>query len=302
MCNINEPLGIVLEELKEALAPYAQMQIKIHEVLKPFAEVQSKLRERIAPFSEMLKSLEPVVARINEIEQEYGSVTNYLNKLIEERHQVLAEYGWFYAFGISDQLADEVFSGRNELTQDIVDIMVTGFFKSDDFAELKAIVANWKHSSCFTSRQHIFNEAVSNHKQGHFYSAVTLLSVHTEGVISDYIRLNKTAKYKFEACIKDLEQLLSEQSDTAFFPNVERKVLFDFLSDVCTSSFWHENPDLQNPKNTNGIQIASHNLSRHKIAHGHVVEGLSEADSLKCFLYINALFHLFNKLSREEES
>lgn len=300
MNEINEPFGEFLEEIRKTLAPYAEAQSKIQEALLPFAKAQSKLRETIAPFDGFRKSFEPLIARAKEIEQEHGSVSNYLNKLIEERHQVLAEYGWFYAFGISDQLADKVFNRRNSLTQSIVDKMVTDFFKDDNFAELTLIVAKWKQSPHFTSRLHIFDEAVASHIQERFYSSVTLLSVHTEGIISDYIRYEKNARYNFEKCIKDLEQLLSDQSNTAYFPQIERKVLFDFLTDVCISSFWYENPDLQDPQKTNGMQVESHNLSRHKLAHGHVVSGLSETDSLKCFLYLNALFHLFFELNRED--
>ena len=303
MIRTSEPFSEFLEEIRKALAPYTKVQNRIKATIGPalaqFAEIQRQANEIMAPLN---KILGPIIKRAKEIEEEHGSVSNYLNKLIEERHKVLAEYGWFYAFGISDDLADEVFNQQSELSHDDVDTIVTDFFAKDDYAALLMIIAEWKHSPYFASRQHIFDEALANHMHKRFYSSVTLLSVHTEGVISDYVRKEATARFSFENCIRDLNQLLNDRACTAYFPSIERKVLFDFLTDVCTSSFWHENPDIQDPHKTNGLQLASYNLSRNKIAHGHVIRGLTEVDSIKCFLYLNALCYLFFELGQDGDS
>jgi len=294
----NEPFNEFIQGVIAALTPYAEMQKRIKEALVPFAEFQGRIKETIKPFAEIVKAFEPVIARIQEIEQQHGSLTNYLTKAIEERHQVLYMYGWFYAFGMPDQLADEVFENQATLKQDDVDRMVTGFFSDEDYSELSSIVSSWNHSPFFLSRQHIFDEALANHMQRRYYSSVTVLSLHTEGVVRDYLRTEAKARYRFEQCINDLEQLLIDQSGKVYFHNVERTVLFSFLIDVCNSDFWHEDPEWQDPAKTNRVLIASHNLSRNKIAHGHAISGLSEADSLKCFLYLNALFQLFLELEQ----
>ena len=300
MITINDPFNEFFEGIKKLLAPYKEVQANIEEALKPFIEVQRNIKASIAPFDEFAKAFKPFIERAKEIEQEYGSVSNYLNLLIKERHKVLADYGWFYAFGISDDLADDVFNKRDSLTKSDVDTMVINHFNACDYAELSRIITCWNDSVYFTSRQHIFNEAFINHSHERFYSSVTLLSVHTEGIIRDFLRCEATIKRYFKDCINELTKLLNDQTSKNYFPNIERKVLFDFLTDVYNSGFWLDNPDLiEDPTETNDMYITSHNLSRNKIAHGHVVNGVSEVDSLKCFLYINALYHLFSDLKQD---
>lgn len=305
MNNANEPMYEFLEKLREALAPYNALKIELEAAFEPLIKRQRELSAIIDPAINNLRiAFEPIVARIKEIEQQHGcSFAEYLQRNLDERHKVLEGFGWFYAFGISDDLADEVFDAQDTLTQEEADAMMIDYFKENDCAELSGIVEGWSNSPHFISRKHIFNEAMANHSMGNYYSSVTLLSVHTEGVISDYIRNEANARFKLENCIRDLQQLLSEKAEKAYYPNIERKTLFDFLMDIYNSDFWYENPELmKDPEKNDGLMKASYNLSRNKIVHGHVISGLSEADSIKCFLYLNAIFHLLIELDRGDDN
>ncbi|MCL2717847.1 MAG: hypothetical protein FWE14_03595 [Lachnospiraceae bacterium] len=285
----------IINDLKEKLLPYKKLKDNLKDWCAPLDETPEEIKRSQIQYEELLKAIEPtleLLERVEKIIQERPSTSDYIDKVIEERHKVLDEYGWFYAFGISDQLSNEIYKNHNILGQGGVDTMVINFFKDNNYAELKKIITKYKNSLYFESRAHIFDEAFINHKEERFYSSVTLLSVHTEGIIKDYIRKKVTARYRLDRCINDLDTLLVNKA--AYFPNVERKILFEFLVDVFDSDFSPTDPDFQRD-----LKEPSHNLSRHKIAHGNVFKGLSEVDSLKCFLYLNAIRILLFELSQD---
>ena len=220
-------------------------------------------------------------------------------KFCEERHNALVKFGWFEGFGVPYYIANEIADHLDAMTQEKADAIIMDYFKNNNYAELIKMVARWELSPRLNTRKHIFDEAVASHIQERYYSSATLLAVHIEGIVADYIRCEKTARFKLEGMINDLKQHLNRNLDRVNFPKIDQRLLFEFLEDVYNTRFWHEDPSLiKDPDKNNGAFEASHNLSRNKIAHGHVIIGLTEADSLKCFLYIHELFHLFVELDR----
>ena len=275
--NTIEGISVFIAELRKLIEPTAK--IVLPQIIK---EVQSAIK--------------PIAKRVNEIEQQYGSISAYLDIIIDERHQALEGFGWFYAFGVPDHIADEIYYRKNSINQNEVDDIVTSYFKEEDYTPLLTIISNWRDSPHFSSRQHIFEEAMETHSRGLFYSSITLLSVHTEGVIKDYVRVKLSSESDLRKCVDAIKKTLYKNS-TASFSELDTKILFGFLNAVFLSDFWHKNPDLRHPKG-NGITEQSHNLSRKKNAHGQVIRDVTEADSIKCFLYLHGLFHLFIELDR----
>lgn len=79
--------------------------------------------------------------------------------------------------------------------------------------------------------------------------------------------------------------------------NIENMSIYEYevFNDVIEriEQAFNESFDCGNPDKTS-------NGSRHKIAHGHVYEKETEVNSLKHFLYMNELYHLFLLLSNHD--
>lgn len=148
------------------------------------------------------------------------------------------------------------------------------------------MVKGWVELPFFKCRQRVFHEILVNHSRKYFNSSVALLTIYIEGVITDFVRVNlKTPKYKVLPAIADIREKMKE----ANLSHDWQKVLDNIFNKIAGA--FQEGFDLANPD-------ATSNYSRHKIAHGHVYEEVSEADSLKKFLYLNELYNLFLLLGR----
>ena len=121
-----------------------------------------------------------------------------------------------------------------------------------------------------------------------FNSSVTLLTVHTEGVITDFVRTSlNNPRYYVKKAIDDIQRELKESKDVSICEYEVFHDVIERIEKVFTESFDHANPD------------AASNESRDKIAHGHAYEAESEVNSLKKFLYLNELYSLFLYLDKK---
>ena len=148
----------------------------------------------------------------------------------------------------------------------------------------------WDELPYFACRKRIFHEALVNHSRRYFISSVTLLTVHTEGVITDFVRTSlKNPRYKVKKAIEDIKRELEGNNDVSIYEYEVFHDVIDRIEKAFTEGFEHSNPD------------AASNESRDKIAHGHVYEAENEVNSLKKFLYLNELYSLFLYLDKKTQ-
>ena len=118
--------------------------------------------------------------------------------------------------------------------------------------------------------------------QMNFNSSITLLAIHTEGVIIDFVRtVLQSPRHYVKQAIKDVKEKLENTEDVSIYKYEVFNDVIERIEQALNDGFDCANPD----KASNG--------SRNKIAHGHVYERETEANSLKHFLYMNELYHLF---------
>ena len=125
------------------------------------------------------------------------------------------------------------------------------------------------------------------HSRRYFNSSTTLLVLHTEGVITEFMRDKiQSPRFNTKNAIRDISEAINDIpmsvlsfSDYQVYNLVLERVLLAF----------NEQFELANPENAS-------NNSRHKIAHGHAVEIETEINSLKLFLYLNEVYRLFTFL------
>lgn len=151
------------------------------------------------------------------------------------------------------------------------------------------MVYGWNDLPYFACRKGVFHEALVNHSRKYFNSAITLLAVHTEGVITDFVRtVLQSPRYYVKQAIKDVKEKLENTEDMSIYEYEVFNDVIERIEQAFSESFHYADPD----KASNG--------SRDKIAHGHVYEKETEVNSLKHFLYMNELYHLFLLLSNHD--
>lgn len=151
------------------------------------------------------------------------------------------------------------------------------------------MVYGWNDLPYFACRKGVFHEALVNHSRKYFNSAITLLAVHTEGVITDFVRtVLQSPRYYVKQAIKDVKEKLENTEDVSIYEYEVFNDVIERIEQAFNESFDCADPD----KASNG--------SRNKIAHGHVYEKETEVNSLKHFLYMNELYHLFLLLSNHD--
>lgn len=208
-----------------------------------------------------------------------------------EKHDFLVKHGWFYLNELPDRILEQIHNRKNEITSTEIDEVIVGYYRENQCSALKEIVKSWKGLEYFDLRKRIFHEALVNHSRRYFNSSTTLLAIHTEGVITDFVRIAlNEPRFKAVRAIKDIQDGLGELplsqmslADYEIYNSVFESILEAFV----------EQFDLANPNKTS-------NNSRHKIAHGHVVDRETEARSLKMFLYLNEVFRLFKSVEGDE--
>jgi hypothetical protein len=205
----------------------------------------------------------------------------------DKRHDALLAYGWFYLNELPEELIEYIWQNKDVLNENEVNSKITEFFRKNKCAALKCITKKWNGSRYFQPRKIVFHEALVNHSRRCFNSSTTMLTLHTEGVISDFVRLSlKSPKYKTKKALPEIHSFMDNlpYSTLTFSDWQIFEVIITHIQAAITEGF-----DFANPDNAS-------NESRDKIAHGHAVEKENEVSSLKRFLYLNELYRLFDAL------
>ncbi|NEZ76029.1 hypothetical protein EXM56_11995 [Clostridium botulinum] len=255
--------------MKDIISP---IQVMVESLQNINGELVKSLNTQLFQMSESVKSL---------MESMDFSLLTYRKEWSEQR-ETLLKYGWFYSEELPEEVINYIHDRRGELSTDDVDDIIVEYFRKNRCQALKNIVKGWEKLLCFHCRSVIFHEALVNHSRKYFNSSVTLLTVHTEGVITDFVRESlKNPRFRAQKAIDDIKKELDENIDISIY---EYEVFNDVIERI--EEAFNENFSLLNPD-------ATSNKSRHKIAHGHVYEKENEVNSLKRFLYLNEIYYLF---------
>ena len=257
-----------------------RINFNLDEIIKPL----------IPPLEHINASLAPFLSALSDLSSSLDfSLLKYHHEW-SEKHDLLVEFGWFYLNALSTEVIDEIFDRKETITKAEVDELISQEFRENRCEKLKMIVSSWNDRPYFQSRRHIFHEALINHSRHYYNTSTTLLSLHTEGIITDFMRISlQTPKFYAMNAVKDITDYLDELpmssihiSDYYIYSEVLERISFAFV----------EQFDCANPDVTS-------NNSRHKIAHGHALEVETEVNSLKHFLYLNELYRLLSFIDNQ---
>ena len=267
------------------------LSIDVQAILAPLHDLAESVQHISEAFSQAMQSsvLQLANATQSILSNIDFSLLTYRKKWSAQR-ETLLKYGWFYSDELPDELVNHIHDNQEKLSTDEVNKLIIAHFRNDRCKALKTVVKGWDELPYFACRKRIFHEALVNHSRRYFISSVTLLTVHTEGVITDFVRTSlKNPRYKVKKAIEDIKRELEGNNDVSIYEYEVFHDVIDRIEKAFTEGFEHSNPD------------AASNESRDKIAHGHVYEAENEVNSLKKFLYLNELYSLFLYLDKKTQ-
>lgn len=288
--SLNSVPKVQFPELASALSNIPKPVFDVQAIVSPlqnllesFFTINESIAQTLsAPILQIVEATQKIMSSID------FSLLIYRKKWSEQRETLLS-YGWFNSDELPDELVNNIHMMREELSVEDVDNIIVAYFRQNQCGSLKKMVKRWETLNYFHCRIRIFHEALVNHSRKYFNSSVTLLTIHTEGVITDFVRTSlNSPRFKVEKAIKDIKKELDENEDVSIYK-------FEVFNDVIKQieEAFNENFLLSDPD-------ATSNKSRHKIAHGHAYEIENEVNSLKRFLYLNEIHCLFSSLSNSE--
>lgn len=261
------------------------------EAIIPMAEQVSKITQSFTDsfrfqISELVKTIPPFdISYFSKLSETFAHIKNF-----EEKNDLLKKYGWLFVPELPEEIADKIYEQRDEITQEEVDSLIIQHFRNNRCAVLKQVVNGWRGLSYFESRKNVFHEALVCHSRRMFNSATTMLSLHFEGIVTDFIREKMSSPtYRVDKALKSVTNLALEMPMNAmpFTDWIICRCVLEGIDQVYTTNFSPADPE------------SCPNSSRHKIAHGHATEKETEANSLRRFLYMNEMYKLFSCLESE---
>ena len=155
------------------------------------------------------------------------------------------------------------------MDRETADKLITDYFRKNRCEAMKSIVCSWTGLPYFEQRAGIFHEALVSHSRKYYNTPVALLTIHTEGVITDFMRTSlrnqaEGEKESLSFCAFEILHNIMKKLETAFNEQFRSFALG-----------------------------SADGKSQNDIAHGQAFEPETEANSLKQFLYLNELYYQF---------
>ncbi|MEN6637508.1 MAG: hypothetical protein ABFC56_16795 [Clostridiaceae bacterium] len=255
-----------------------------------FAPLEGVMKSIQLHNDNMFKSLEVPLLKLSETIQSLLSSIDFSLLLYPSKwsiqREALLSYGWFYTTELPEDLVANIYEKKDGLSQADVNKLITSYFRKNKCAALKKMIRKWEDFPYFKFRKWVFHEALVNHSRRYYNSSVMMITLQTEGIITDFVRLQlEKPRYKAKVALADIREKLEVSDSISIY---EFEVFTDIIERIDVAlqeAFDCSNPDITSDQ------------SRDKIAHGHVYSPETEVNSLKQFLYLNEMCNLLQLLS-----
>ena len=207
-----------------------------------------------------------------------------------ERNSVLTRFDWFLVSELPEEIVEEIYERKDEITQEEVDTLIVQFFRENEYAALREIVAGWQELSYFKSREAGFHDAGEAHSHQLFNASISTIVPYFDGVATDFVREKTNGTDYGNRALTKVNDLAGHLPISAI-PWAESIACIDVLEWI-GNAFNYFSP--VNPSDDSS-------LNRHRIAHGQVKRKETESNSLRCFLFMNVLYKLLYCLESRME-
>jgi len=277
--NIRES-QIKLVESFTRIPDYFSTTLNSYEMtIKQLAEIDF---DWITPIKETLDNLFGSVERWHEIFEKF-------KKQQERNGKLMSNSGWFFSpslMNISTLDINIALDKIEEGDQNAIFLLSKKYFAENNFEQLDVSVQEWKENTYFKKRQDLIKEAIYNHKNGAYASAITLLLTQLEGIAGEVCDDNPSISISKESG-KSKDKIVESFKNN----NLKNSILYsDSVLLAIDGYIYASTKRLQ--MNTVFRSSFQGMLNRHGILHGNILEYGTEANSYKCILLMDILCYL----------
>lgn len=277
--NIRES-QIKLVESFTRIPDYFSTTLNSYEMtIKQLAEIDF---DWITPIKETLDNLFGSVERWHEIFEKF-------KKQQERNGKLMSNSGWFFSpslMNISMLDINIALDKIEEGDQNAIFLLSKKYFAENNFEQLDVSVQEWKENTYFKKRQDLIKEAIYNHKNGAYASAITLLLTQLEGIAGEVCDDNPSISISKESG-KSKDKIVESFKNN----NLKNSILYsDSVLLAIDGYIYASTKRLQ--INTVFRSSFQGMLNRHGILHGNILEYGTEANSYKCILLMDILCYL----------
>ena len=277
--NIRES-QIKLVESFTRIPDYFSTTLNSYEMtIKQLAEIDF---DWITPIKETLDNLFGSVERWHEIFEKF-------KKQQERNGKLMSNSGWFFSpslMNISMLDINIALDKIEEGDQNAIFLLSKKYFAENNFEQLDVSVQEWKENTYFKKRQDLIKEAIYNHKNGAYASAITLLLTQLEGIAGEVCDDNPSISISKESG-KSKDKIVESFKNN----NLKNSILYsDSVLLAIDGYIYASTKRLQ--MNTVFRSSFQGMLNRHGILHGNILEYGTEANSYKCILLMDILCYL----------
>ena len=209
-----------------------------------------------------------------------------------ELDPVMSEFGWGGLSAIPGNIIQYINAKKSILSADEVNRLIFNYYERKNYEELEIVVSSWWWNPYFSSRKQAIVEALKCFKQKLNIASLTLLTLHFDGIVKEFLFFEFGIKLrKNEKAVEEISKLMVSIKDESisYFYDCNVKAV-DEIGKRLTETFEIEKID------------ETSNLSRHKIAHGHMYDDVSTDVVLKTFLWMNELENLFSTILKNKSN
>lgn len=255
--------------------------------IKQLAEIDF---DWITPIKENLDNLFGSVERWHEIFEKF-------KKQQERNSKLVGNSGWFFSPSLMNNSMLDInitLDKIKEGDQNAIFLLSKKYFAENNFEQLDVCVQKWKRNTYFKKREDLIKEAIYNHKNRAYASAITLLLTQLEGIAGEVCDDSPSINISKESG-KSKDKILESFKNN----NLKNSILYsDSVLLAIDSYIFASTKRLQ----MNAVFSSSFQgmLNRHGILHGNILEFGTEANSYKCILLMDILCYLTRQKNAEK--
>jgi hypothetical protein len=266
----------VTQHLGAAMASYVKPVLEVtQDVLATYQRTSARIREVLTQTIEKwAEDFRPIYDRLAVGEARMLAA-------------MLRQFHWWPVPGLPYEFYGGLLERIKQNQRRQVNHYFCGWFSWNRYRRLGRMARRWENNVHFHRRRHIYNQALKNHRRGEYSASVPTLLPLIEGISREYLQDKGISANGVTATIK---KALETNTPVDIYEAAITDALIHFLDESTYED-----------TRTGNVLPSGYQLNRHGVLHGLHLHYGTEANSLRCFLWLETLYRCIDYDPEEVE-
>lgn len=196
----------------------------------------------------------------------------------------LRSHYWWPVPGLPHQFYEGLLDLLDNGNTRQVNRYICNWFSWWRYRRLGRMVRRWEANRYFERRKHIYLQALEAHRRGQYNLSVPTLLPLLEGIAVDFLNEEYAV---FKTGRKAIEEAIRTNTPPDMFNKVIQDTMIEFLAESTYERTSH------------GVLKSGYELNRHGVLHSIHLRYGREANSLRCFLWLETLYQYIDDSPEE---